>query len=793
MTSGRTSRKRRASEADRRAAHPSDAAEKNPPSPSWVLVGLCAILLAVPLAVLGSATGPFDDPKASAFLIIASATGLGWLIGPRGSKVAPSADRGARLLRWAILAYLGWCVVTTVTSIAPGQSTVGAFGRGMGLLTVGPAVLLFFLVQSECRSAEAVQLLIDAALLGSVPVCLLAVGQAFGWNPFPKSWDPAVASLRVRSTFGQHIFLASYLAILVPLAAGRLDWAWREASGSRRAASRVDITAVGGGALWTGGALGLIGLASRWSPAWWMLPLWGLLAAIGFAVGRIRRRHTDDHWIVVALVSCLVVLQAAVIVLSQARGALLGMLFGLSVAGLILYGHRRSWRGVAAVAVLSALLIVGLLLMNIPNSPLAPLVRIPVLSRLGHLTDFRRETPGWFRLEVWKSITSNWGRQMLGETIVPDTDPRLRSVIGYGLDTQLLTLDRLALPRLGPLRAAGEGWQARYLVDRAHDELLDQLVTGGVIGAGLWLLLVGLLLAVGLARLRHATPGVETSVRLGSLAAALAHLVAGLVGITTTVSLALFWLVAGLLALPPWSDAGSDRAREPAVRRRAWWLVALAGAVLAVFCGIGLSARWLLASVAYAEGTRQHLAGQAGPATESFRRAVDWMPLLPLPAEAFAYSALRLAAADPSPERRLALLGEAEGVLEAARRHALGGATTWTLTAQIALAEARAGDRRKLATSLFAYERAVRLRPDDPQLLSELAWAQIESGDPGRARETAGRALSLRWGEAHWLAWAALSRAAYELGDSEVADRAGQVAKRRAPSEARRVLDSLLR
>ena len=27
--------------------------------------------------------------------------------------------------------------------------------------------------------------------------------------------------------FGQHIFLGSYLALLVPLAAARLEWAWR--------------------------------------------------------------------------------------------------------------------------------------------------------------------------------------------------------------------------------------------------------------------------------------------------------------------------------------------------------------------------------------------------------------------------------------------------------------------------------------------------------------------------------------------------------------------------------------
>ena len=70
MTSNRTSRRRRASGADRRPARASAAAENSSPSPSWTLIGLCGIPLAVPLVVLGSATGPFDDPKAWLFRVL---------------------------------------------------------------------------------------------------------------------------------------------------------------------------------------------------------------------------------------------------------------------------------------------------------------------------------------------------------------------------------------------------------------------------------------------------------------------------------------------------------------------------------------------------------------------------------------------------------------------------------------------------------------------------------------------------------------------------------------------------
>ena len=109
-----------------------------------------------------------------------------------------------------------WVVISTAASVAPGLSVFGNFGRGMGLITTLAALALFFVVQSACRTREGVRSLVDAALLGSAPVCLLALGQAAGWDPLPRAWDPAVFNLPVRSTLGQHIPLAGYLALLDP-------------------------------------------------------------------------------------------------------------------------------------------------------------------------------------------------------------------------------------------------------------------------------------------------------------------------------------------------------------------------------------------------------------------------------------------------------------------------------------------------------------------------------------------------------------------------------------------------
>jgi predicted Zn-dependent protease len=224
---------------------------------------------------------------------------------------------------------------------------------------------------------------------------------------------------------------------------------------------------------------------------------------------------------------------------------------------------------------------------------------------------------------------------------------------------------------------------------------------------------------------------------------------------------------------------------------KAWrWRIVLAMAALLAVLVAWTSTRWLLASVAYAEGARHGIAGQMAEAHQAFQRSVALAPGLALPAEATAHAALRLAGSETDPARRRELLREAAAVLIRARRHATGSVASWTLTAQIALAQARAGDRSKLAESLDAFGAAARLSPDDPHLLAQWSWAWLESGDAARARLMAERALSRD--PADWLAWAVLARSARELGNLEEAERAVRTARELAPPGARRLLDAIM-
>ena len=76
-------------------------------------------------------------------------------------------------------------------------------------------------------------------------------------------------------------------------------------------------------------------------------------------------------------------------------------------------------------------------------------------------------------------------------------------------------------------------------------------------------------------------------------------------------------------------------------------------------------------------------------------------------------------------------------------------------------------------------------------MLAQSAWVWLESGDALQARQKAEQALARDPRE--WIAWAVLARASKALGDTAGAGHAAARARALAPSDARGLLDSLLR
>jgi tetratricopeptide (TPR) repeat protein len=203
------------------------------------------------------------------------------------------------------------------------------------------------------------------------------------------------------------------------------------------------------------------------------------------------------------------------------------------------------------------------------------------------------------------------------------------------------------------------------------------------------------------------------------------------------------------------------------------------------------STRWLLGNVAYARATGERAGGLTASALVSYRAADRLAPYLSLAARGVAETALSLAASEPEPGRRSALLAGAGRALARARPWVRAPVFPWMLAGQVALARAAAGELREIDTARAAFAEAARQRPLDPRALTYGAMASLEADLPAQARALAARALGLDRDD--WLAWAVLARASDRLGDATGAEQARMEARRAAPAEVGDAIERLVR
>ena len=230
----------------------------------------------------------------------------------------------------------------------------------------------------------------------------------------PLSWVGYTG--RVLSTLGNPIFLGAYMALVAPLTLYRLL--------TLRAAYRAQPTA--------SARLGLVWVG-------------GLLLA-----------------------------QVVSLLLSQSRGPLLAFLLEAGLLVVLLARRRAVVMGLFGV---TAVVVLALIVVNVPGSPLRVVQSWPVVGRL---TDWRDVT---YRDVIWSHTV---------QLIEARSD---RLVVGYGpetLDVALVPFYSTALAYIG-----GQAQQ----IDRTHNALLEALVTAGLVGlaAQTWFFLA--VTALGLAAL----------------------------------------------------------------------------------------------------------------------------------------------------------------------------------------------------------------------------------------------------------------------------------------------------
>jgi tetratricopeptide (TPR) repeat protein len=438
----------------------------------------------------------------------------------------------------------------------------------------------------------------------------------------------------------------------------------------------------------------------------------------------------------------LLVTQVSVLAMTQVRGGLLALAGGLTVmAAFAIWPTHRRHVVIGGATVVVVLIVASVVLAAVPRPD------------VGDGSD----TSALQRLLVWQ------------DALQAVAGPRL--LIGYGPETQILALE----PRY-PVELAARFPDTRF--DRAHNLVLDTLLTTGLLG-----LLALLVLLVGVARAAiqasTAQLGPSRWVVGGLLGALTANLIAAQFAFDTAVTGALFWMILGLAVAPqvpeyrPSAEPAARQSRRkrrsevrnqglaPAVRLRATAMLA-AGA-------IGLACvPWLTAPFLADLYHTRALALRAGEAPGSSSRqelaAVQSVPWLDVPLLSLAETYLDLARTstlsssatiskfddlfETAPSSRAALFDAARVTLERAQAmnpldpypHA-GMARQWMMRAEASRDPAEQTDLYGRAVE--AYDRAIAAGPSRVNLYDESGVALTRWGKPTLALERFKQAESL--------------------------------------------------
>ena len=320
------------------------------------------------------------------------------------------------------LLFLGAILLATVTSVAPRLSLWGSYRRPEGAYTLLCYVALFFLGLGVLRRLHQIERLVTAILMASLPVSLYAIMQHYGLDPLPWKGLGAEVTFRAASTQGNAIFLAAYLIMVIPLTVARF---FDSFSTFTRKATCPSITLVS----------------------------YALLLSV----------------------------QILTLLFTQSRGPLLGLMSGMAYFFLMWTVVRGRWRWTLAVIGMAAGLLLLLILLNIPDGPLAPLRELPYLERLSQLLN----------PQAWGVRERILGWEGVSHLITADP---ARTIIGYGPDTLTVVLYPYYPREMAPLM----GMLGKALLGRAHNRIFDILAGAGVVGLSAYLLLIGSLFYYGL-------------------------------------------------------------------------------------------------------------------------------------------------------------------------------------------------------------------------------------------------------------------------------------------------------
>ena len=438
-------------------------------------VGWLFALILTPLFFNVFSARSFEPDKTTLLRSIALIMCVAWLIKwieeYPGSRTmdkgvgSTGAKERSRFLRFIIdmpcvllvLLFLTSYAFSTVISIFPRISFLGSYSRLQGLYSFCAYVAIFFILITTIKERGQVERFFKVVILTSIPISIYGILQHYQLDPL--SWSITMSDRIIGANMGNAIFVAAYLIMAVPLTISMLIESFLAKNQDKDHDTARYITSLAYAVIVILQIACILFTQSRG-------PWLGLFAAffVFFLVTLIfvaRKNATDLRFNVKDMLKAFL------------------FAFGGTVTGFIpayLYflirkkGFRWLWLGfVFQVIILTAFLFI----LNLSDTPLKPILKIPYVSRLGELSYRAESGTTRVRILIWD-----------GTIDLIRSNP-MRMIVGYGPESMKHVWDTHSPPELAQHESKSSA------PDRAHNETFDRIVTTGLIGFFLYMALMG--------------------------------------------------------------------------------------------------------------------------------------------------------------------------------------------------------------------------------------------------------------------------------------------------------------
>lgn len=341
-------------------------------------------------------------------------------------------------------------LASTFLSVLPSGSWWGNYVRGQGTYSLMGYFVIFAITTLTLRSQQQLERIFVTIILTSIPVILYGFAQKFKVEAL--AWD-ADFSIRIASTLGNPIFLGSYLIMVIPLTIYLLIRSAKEAS--LRNSQPIFYLVI----LRT--FLPLLNSAKVASSK-------SVLYIIILRIFLFQRKLLKMVSPKSVFYFIILLAQVVCLVLTESRGPLMGLITGLFLF-VVLAGLAFRQRYLSLGSYIAAVLVLGFFLaLALPNTPLQGLKSR--MGRLGQMLE-AREGAANIRLLIWQGVV---------KMVKSDS---YRAVVGYGPETMFVPYHKYC-----PAELITSENKITF-PDRSHNELFDTVITNGLVGALLYLLL----------------------------------------------------------------------------------------------------------------------------------------------------------------------------------------------------------------------------------------------------------------------------------------------------------------